>query len=208
MYLYICVFVICSLSVILICNSNKLYVCLRKSTITSQSFIWLCIIHSFEIAHIKQSYSNWIVAWVKDNTCFYIMYNQGNWNWRPTFFSSAPNLIKIRSSIRSSFFLSLRLVSLFLVFSKSNKLICTTLTKIIGIMHALKLTFDRWLVYHRSVRISSTIHYIEKCIILDPDAYAYSINYNVHIFFERGGVSVHILMFERCKYNICVDNSR
>ena len=43
------------------------------------------------------------------------------------------------------------------------------------------------IVYHWSVRISSTIHYIDKCIILDIDAYAYSINYNVQCFSKGWG---------------------
>ena len=63
-------------------------------------------------------------ACVKDNAFFYIMYCPGNSNWLQTFFSSAP--------------------SLFSFFCKSDSMIYTTLTKIIGIMQALKLTFDRW----------------------------------------------------------------
>ena len=65
-----------------------------------------------------------IGPWVKDNAFFYIIFCRGNSNWWPTFFSSAP--------------------SLFLVFRKSDNLIYITLTKIIDIMHALKMTFERW----------------------------------------------------------------
>ena len=60
MYLYICVFVICSLSVILICNSNKLYVCLRKNKQKQKQTNDYIMIHSMIQNGKAQLFHKWV----------------------------------------------------------------------------------------------------------------------------------------------------
>ena len=79
-----------------------------------------------------------ISAWVKETAFFYIIYNRRNLNWKWTFISSEP--------------------SLFLVSRKSENLIYNIVTKLIGITHALKLTFHRlYTIMQQGWRLDSAL---------------------------------------------------